>query len=171
MGKNSFTHYIELLARLDNFGRQLQQRLGAHIACAPGCADCCGQVLEIMPVEFYYLQSAARQKPPNAGSEAGSACPILYRGLCALYDHRPVICRTHGLPLLLEEEGRHWVDCCKKNFMSGSLPELPGDSLLHLERLNLLLVSINHVFSAAAGIDAAQRISIAELFKNEGAHG
>ncbi len=68
------------------------------------------------------------------------------------------------MPLLVEENGLQRIDCCPENFREGALNTLSGDSLLHLERVNLLLVSINHIFAAARGIDAGQRISIAQIF-------
>lgn len=161
MGIHDFSRYAELLSRIDTFGSMLRKRHGSDISCAPGCDACCGQVLELLAVEYYYLQTAAQQLRPAEQPSAGAACPLLYRGRCLAYQYRPVICRTHGLPLLIEEGGRQWVDCCPGNFKSVALKDIPGESLLHLERLNLLLVSINHVFCAARGIDAAKRISLA----------
>lgn len=160
-----FSSYRDLLARLDAFAGQLAARYGRHIACGPGCAGCCGQALELLPVEFYHLQAAAEHMALSGPAAAGDACPLLTGGLCLLYDYRPVICRTHGMPLLLEANGRQWVDCCPENFTALPLDSLPGGSLLHLERVNLLLVSINHVFAAARGIDALQRLPIGRIFE------
>jgi len=94
----------------------------------------------------------------------GSACPLLRDGLCVLYASRPVICRTHGLPLLLRLDGEQRVDCCLKNFKNLHLADLPGSSLLDLERLNLVLASVNYVFSAARGIDPLHRHALTELW-------
>jgi len=159
-----FSSYRGLLARLDIFARELAARHGTHIVCAPGCAGCCRQRLELLPVEFYYLQAAVQKLSVRAPAAAPGDCPLLAGGLCLLYAYRPVICRTHGMPLLMEGGGRQWVDCCPENFTSTRLRELPGDSLLHLERVNLLLVSVNHVFAAARGLDAGQRLSIERIF-------
>ena len=159
-----FSSYRALLARLDSFAGQLAARHGKHIVCAPGCAGCCRQILELLPVEFYYLQAAVRKLSLPKPAPAAEACPLLDDGLCLLYEYRPVICRTHGMPLLMEAAGRQWVDCCPENFTSARLRDLSGDSLLHLERVNLLLVSINHVFAAARGHDAGQRLSIVRIF-------
>lgn len=164
MDKEPFSQYVSLLSRVDDLCMRLRQIHGRHIACARGCSACCGQVLEILPVEFYYLQAAALVSNLSEPATAEGACPLLHKSRCSLYQHRPVICRTHGMPLVVEENGLRRVDCCLKNFKDGTLNTLSGNSLLHLERMNLLLVSINHVFSAARGIDAGQRISIAQLF-------
>ncbi len=95
---------------------------------------------------------------------ARGLCPLLHEGQCVLYEHRPVICRTHGMPLVVEENGLQRIDCCPENFREGALNTLSGDSLLHLERVNLLLVSVNHIYAASRNIDAGQRISIARIF-------
>lgn len=165
MNSSIFFSYRELLARLDSFARQLAARHGASIVCGPGCAGCCRQILELLPVEFYYLQAAARRVSLPKPAPAADVCPLLEGGLCRLYAYRPVICRTHGMPLLMEGDGGQWVDCCPENFTSARLADLAGDSLLHLERVNLLLVSINHVFAAARGLDAGQRLSIEHIFQ------
>lgn len=165
MHTDIFSSYRSLLARIDAFAEQLKDRYGSQIACGPGCAGCCGQVLELLPVEFYHLQAAAGRMALSGPAPSAGACPVLHDGLCRLYDCRPVICRTHGMPLLLEEGGRQRVDCCPENFTGLALDRLPGDSLLHLERVNLLLVSINHVFAAARGVDARERLSISRIFE------
>ncbi len=164
MEETVFASYRELLARLDSFAEQVAAKHGTQIACGPGCAGCCRQALELLPVEFYYLQAAAQSARLTRPVQPADACPLLADGLCLLYAHRPVICRTHGLPLLMEADGRQWADCCPENFKSLELGDLPGGSLLHLERVNLLLVSINHVFADACGLDAGQRRPIEDIF-------
>jgi Fe-S-cluster containining protein len=32
-------------------------------------------------------------------------CPLNFDGLCVLYDHRPMICRLHGIPHELQKPG------------------------------------------------------------------
>jgi Fe-S-cluster containining protein len=39
-------------------------------------------------------------------------CPFLIGGVCACYDHRPIICRAWGYPLKVGDE----VSCCEKTF-------------------------------------------------------
>jgi hypothetical protein len=164
MDEEPFSQYVSLLARIDNFCTRLRHMHGRHIACVPGCSACCSQVLELLPVEFYHLQARACAASLPSPEATGSVCPLLNNETCLLYAHRPVICRTHGMPLLLEENGLQRVDCCPENFREGPLNTLSGDRLLHLERVNLLLVSVNHVFCASRGIADAQRISLARIF-------
>ena len=164
MDDEPFSQYESLLSRIDDFCARLRQLHGSHIACAPGCAACCRQLLELLPVEFYHLQAQACAASLPEPEATDGVCPLLNNETCLLYAHRPVICRTHGMPLLVEENGLQRVDCCPENFKDGSPGNLSGDRLLHLERVNLLLVSINHIFCASRGIAAAQRISLARIF-------
>jgi len=164
MDEKPFSQYAMLLAHIDTFCMRLTHMHGRNIACAPGCSACCGQVLDLLPVEFYYLQTSARNSALQGPPPAGGICPLLHEGHCLLYDSRPVICRTHGMPLLIEENGLQRIDCCPENFKNGALNTLSGDRLLHLERVNLLLVSINHIFASARNIDAGERLSIAKIF-------
>jgi Fe-S-cluster containining protein len=50
------------------------------------------------------------------------ACPNLGEdGLCQMYEHRPLVCRTFGLPL---KEGRTYIgDICELNFTKASRKE------------------------------------------------
>lgn len=52
-------------------------------------------------------------------------CPNLDdQGLCMMYDHRPLVCRTFGLPL---REGRKYVgDICELNFTQSTAKERMG---------------------------------------------
>jgi len=47
-------------------------------------------------------------------------CPLLIGGVCACYDHRPIICRLWGYPI--DTGGR--VVCCEKTFPPEKLDEL-----------------------------------------------
>ena len=49
---------------------------------------------------------------------------------CSIYDERPLICRTHGLPTLVREPGRPGtVQGCPLNFTTATPP---GRSVLDL---------------------------------------
>ena len=49
-------------------------------------------------------------------------CPNLDEaGLCMMYEHRPLVCRTFGLPL--REKRRYLGDVCELNFTKSTRPE------------------------------------------------
>jgi Fe-S-cluster containining protein len=39
------------------------------------------------------------------GGSGRVMCPLNFNGLCGLYDHRPMICRLHGIPHRLHKPG------------------------------------------------------------------
>ncbi len=145
-------NYRALVARVDELCERTFTAMGDHIACHAGCDACCRH-LSIFAVEAAALREALRELPPEkaalirskaAHSDENSPCPLLHEGLCLLYHARPIICRTHGLPLLLEREGERSVDFCPENFQG--LPSIPGSAVIDLERLNTMLATINALF-------------------------
>lgn len=101
-------------------------RYRAHIECRPGCSECCHQSFQVSELEGALLRSglAAAEAPTRAAitararaHEPGQACPVLdpETGKCALYDHRPRICRKYGIPLW-NPERPHELRTCRLNF-------------------------------------------------------
>jgi len=144
--------YLQLRGKVDSLCRQIENAHPEAISCQAGCDSCC-QALTLFPVEAYALAraialqpEAIREKLYARGRETheDGRCPLLEQGRCLLYDDRPIICRTHGLPILLREPEGTRVDFCPLNFVG--YDSLSGSSLIDLERLNQLLAAINHDF-------------------------
>ena len=165
-----FRNYRLLVQKVDQFCRQAVKNHGERIVCRPGCDSCCRH-LSLFPIEAFALASAFRHATPHLAaslrrqiSEASpeGRCPLLLEGLCALYDARPLICRTHGLPVMMSTQGERRVDCCPHNFTG--METLPGDSVLDLDRLNEMLVAINAVFEEENDTSSGltERITMAE---------
>jgi Fe-S-cluster containining protein len=163
--------YRALLGQVD----QLCARIGAtfpdQIACRAGCAACC-TLQGVLPVEAASLALAWQQLPELAAAALGTRlsaatgeefCPLLTDDRCPLYTARPIICRTHGLPLLVEEEEGQRVDRCPRNFTG--LETLPGTAVITLDRLNQALVIANRHFLAACFPDGGlpDRIRLREI--------
>ena len=72
--------------------------------------------------------------------DGGGSCVLLREGLCLVYSCRPMICRTHGYPILVGEADGPLVDWCPMSFLE-STPEV-GEAL-DLELLNQLLWLVN----------------------------
>lgn len=117
--------YLPTLDRLTRLFRQMDQAYSAVAVqygfhCT-GCRDNCCQTrfYHHTLLEYLYLLEGVRQmdrptwdavqnqaRVVNArmdlADQQGSAlrimCPLNQNGLCLAYDHRPMICRLHGLP-------------------------------------------------------------------------
>ena len=164
-------YYNQLLARADRFMAQLLARHPEAIACREGCSACCRRHLTLFPVEAARMDRAIRALPLETRSllaqqrEArvgGEACPLLVGDRCAIYPERPLICRTHGAPLLIREEAGPRTDVCPLNF-SGGGQAIPGQSVLDLDQLNEILVAVNVYWSRRQGQDPAARSSITRI--------
>lgn len=158
-------NYQALLARVEEICQRTSETFSTHITCHAGCDSCCRH-LSVFAVEAAALAAALRELPPEEaelvrskarGADENSACPLLHDGLCLLYHARPIICRTHGLPLLLLRDGERSVDFCPRNFQG--LPSIPGSAVLDLERLNTMLAAINALYLQAFG--GPERLTIA----------
>lgn len=163
-------NYRKFVARVDALCNGIKGALHEHIACADGCSACCASIT-LFPVEAAALNAALELLPVEEADAirlhvrehaGGERCPLLRKSRCLLYAARPVICRTHGFPILYTQNDERRVDCCPLNLER--CESLPGSAVIELDRLNTILVAINSLFISQAGqtSDLPERLSIAE---------
>lgn len=166
-------NYRLLVSRIDELTAKITSRFGEQIACRAGCSSCCRHIT-VFPVEAASLRAALvplfgelRRYPASLGDAAGDGpCPLLSSDRCLAYSDRPIICRTHGLPLLTEIDGQQRVDYCPENFRGMSA--LPGDGVMNLDTVNRTLVAINAQFvreTADPVMKGKERFSIADVVR------
>lgn len=120
------------MANLDSY-RQLREEIDAStiklwdehhsdMACKKGCDKCCLN-FDVFPIEFDYIQEQLRELYPEVldqplPEKTGEKCFFLKDHQCSIYEARPIICRTHGFPLLyMNEDGDQWeLSHCELNF-------------------------------------------------------
>jgi Fe-S-cluster containining protein len=141
--------YFDLIRRIDEDAERLTALHGEAITCRPGCTGCCVN-LTVFPVEFHAIRFAVthagvRLDPEAFDSSAG--CGFLQDDRCRIYPFRPIICRTHGLPVLFLDDSSGelaWeVSFCERNFKGDGPLEFTNDTLLDIEEINGELSRIN----------------------------
>ena len=139
-----------LHAEIDRRVRQLDEIHAARLQCGRGCSTCCLDDLSIARIEAERIRAAHptlldREEPHSPG-----ACAFLdEEGACRIYEDRPSVCRSQGLPLRIvfendREEIEERRDICPLNLEGGppldSLDEedcwLIGPHELRLSQLN-----------------------------------
>jgi uncharacterized protein len=178
--QRAFDNYRAILAKVDAFAAAVTERRAGDLACRPGCDACCRVELSVCHLEADAIRRHLKGLPPavrerlreRAGSTQGRRCVMLEtEGTCAIYDARPTVCRTQGLPLrypkgFVPEEalagrlGEDGVTWCMLNFTVDA-PE-PRD-VLDAERVDLLVGLANQEHCAAHGTDPLGRVALRVL--------
>jgi Fe-S-cluster containining protein len=171
--ENSLDNYYQMVSRVDALCREIQGVLARQITCREGCSSCCTSIT-LFPVEAAALhaglealpdaqqESIRRQVSTHAGEER---CPLLEDDRCLLYAARPIICRTHGLPIIYTEGNERKADCCPLNLGAAEQP-VSGSAIIDLDRLNTLLVAVNALYLSQTDADGLpERLTIAEALK------
>jgi hypothetical protein len=162
-----------LRANVDAFSGRVTAAQGRWMRCAPGCAECCEADFGIFPLEAEAVEDAARRLPDAIASQVadrlrrGLHCAFLVDRRCAVYDQRPIICRTQGLPLKLDDGSR---TACPLNFSAeGVLESVPASQVLALDVLNTVLGTIDLAVERertgcdASGGKSASRVPLAAV--------
>ena len=155
---------LALRARVDAHFDQARLRSPGAFACAEGCHACCAPNLSVFELEAAPIRDALARLDPatrnlvrRQGSDPGrDRCPLLVEGRCSVYARRPLICRSHGLPVADEDGSVSW---CPLNFTDDSVP---GPSVLRLPVLNAPLGVAAQMFDGAGA-----RVELAALARGE----
>jgi Fe-S-cluster containining protein len=175
--------YKNFIKQVDASVAGLQAHYSKHLTCKAGCSGCCHHHLSVFAVEADAAREAVEALAPDlrarveeharevVGREAQGqpvACPLLVDDRCSIYESRPLICRTQGLPLLMEaEDGEQEVDFCPLNFTeTGAVEDLDEGHLVPLDAMNmrLALINLQHCRDTGLGDEASgERIQMADI--------
>jgi len=128
---------------------KLEKQHKNHLACKMGCDLCCMDY-SIFPVEFYSIREALLEDDilknwPFVNDK--SSCVFLNDHKCAIYAERPVICRTHGLPLLYMNNNSEWeLSACELNFTEFYLDKFTNENTFPQDKYNSRMFLINREF-------------------------
>jgi uncharacterized protein len=136
--------------------------------CKRGCAKCCVHGLTLLPLEADYIRKNVSLKNVVSNTKK-SECVFLKNDVCQIYQHRPVLCRTQGYPLLYRDDnsdkvGVSYCDLNFKKIKDGF--KFDGQRIINMNKVNTILYAINLEYLKSIGkIDElrAARVPMKEL--------
>jgi hypothetical protein len=128
----------ELTAKIDGFFARVESRHGGDMQCQTGCSDCCHTRLTITRVEADAIRALGASVTPNRDPAVCAALDA--HGRCQIYAARPVVCRSHGVPIRMREGSLPVIRSCHRNF-TRTQPD--PDCVLDQETLSALVLAVN----------------------------
>ena len=173
-------HLEAFFGKVDAFFGRVHDRFpgGDGITCHAGCDECCRRRFSVTALEAEVITEHLATLPEATRdvlaerAERGDpgVCPALDPdGRCAVYAARPVICRTHGLPIRFAAppgpgpRSLPVVDACPKNFSGRTLDALPADCVLDQATVSTVLGALDAARAAERGGARGERVEIAAL--------
>lgn len=154
MQKDFEKEYKELITEIDKLSTELGKLHSKYLQCKKGCDLCCMDY-DIFPVEFHAILNQLKKnktfiKPEKKAD--GNSCIFLKNHACTIYENRPVICRTHGLPLLYMNDTSEWeLSNCELNFTEFDFDEFNTENTFPMDRFNSKLFVLNKKFVSEFG--------------------
>ena len=145
--------YQNLRVKVDAHFEQIFQKHHAEMSCAAKCHACCAPELTVTRIEADAIRAHLDNHPAlvdqlaelaRSDPHQGKRCALLdAEGYCSIYEVRPLICRSHGAPVLVQiDRKREGIDACELNFTRG-MDMLETGDWIHLETLNTMLTRID----------------------------
>ena len=155
-----------LYAEVDARAQALAEQHQARLQCRRGCADCCADGLTVFEVEALFIAEARWEGPPGP---KGRCAFLDEEGACRIYERRPYVCRTQGLPLrwLEEEDGAlaEYRDICPLNEPGPSLHVLQEEAFFTIGPFEGRLASLQAQLQKASPGAKLTRVSLRSLFE------
>ncbi|MCP4675261.1 MAG: YkgJ family cysteine cluster protein [Deltaproteobacteria bacterium] len=160
--------FESLCTRIDRFSASVRARYGDQIACQAECADCCQAGLTLVMIEAVAIGVAYGIDAERIHLQAGQPCLqtegrchlLNDNDLCTIYENRPLVCRTHGLPLDYSDKDNTGVTYCEKNFISRAPHR---SAVLDMTNLETALFAVNLDYCRKLGLNPMARVTIDRL--------
>lgn len=148
-----FRQYEQLQKKTDLFFEKVSSQHFEKIQCRKGCYQCCKANLNISIIEKEYIEQTISKdlellskikKNVERKNKDTKYCSFLgEQGECLIYNARPLICRSHGIPIQVKESDTIKRDVCELNFIDIDLNQLETDHILNIDTLNTILSVLN----------------------------
>ena len=115
--EKSLEKLLALHAEIDEQAHLLEIAHADRLECKRGCSQCCVDDLRVFRIEANRISSLASEVLQTEPHPQGACAFLDSEGACRIYQHRPYVCRTQGLPLRwFDDAGMvEMRDICEKN--------------------------------------------------------
>lgn len=155
-----------LHAEADRLADRLHVLHGARLRCERGCHACCVDGVTVFPVEAENIRRHHAELLAQTAPHPDGGCAFLdSAGGCRIYQRRPYVCRTQGLPLRWIEErpdgdAVELRDICPLNDAGPPVEALPPDACWEIGPVEARLAELQ----ASIEGGALRRVSLRALF-------
>ena len=162
-----FRYYRQLVEQVDKWSAEMTQRYKAHLVCRKGCDLCCQRKFTVSAVEAYNIAALFHRLPAAVQAairQRKESCTFLIKGACSVYESRPIICRTYGLPSLhRNDKSEGEISWCELNFTNVTSDfAFQADGIIDIDTLNVKIEGVNQLFLKESG-SSQQRIAMDEI--------
>jgi Fe-S-cluster containining protein len=157
---------VQMYAEVDALSNRLAQTHSARLRCGRGCSACCVDDLTVYQIEAENIRLHHTEFLETATPHKKSACAFLdEEGSCRIYEQRPYVCRTQGLPLRWFEETEddeivELRDICPLNEEGEPIENLKEEECWTIGTFEARLADLQHEFD-----DGMKRVALRDLFK------
>ncbi len=148
---DAIEQYYKLIEQIDKISENLIASHQPHIKCVAGCYGCCTN-LSVFPLEFYAIKQKIDENKLILTKNNLENCFFLQNKLCQIYPFRPLICRSHGLPIVYAPDETKpqelSVSFCQLNFNEIDYENYIFDdsNTLNIDAVNIALFELNRLF-------------------------
>lgn len=166
-----FTELENFYDEVDKLSRILSRKHESRLKCKAGCFSCCVDNITVFEVEAEYIKEHYNDLINKDKPHPEGYCAFLNdKGECRIYEHRPYVCRTQGLPLrwieeINEEELYEMRDICPLNEEGEPIVNIKAEDCWTIGPFEEKLAIIQKKFSDKPM--GKNRIYLRQLFKQQ----
>jgi hypothetical protein len=158
---------LRLHQEVDEQAGRLANRHRDRLECRLGCTDCCVDGIRVFQVEAERIRRHRGALLREGRPHPAGACAFLDdKGACRIYEDRPYVCRTQGLPLRWTEPaedgtGFKMRDICPLNESGEPIESLSAEDCWGLGPFEARLAALQELW----GDGELDRAPLRDLFR------
>ncbi len=151
---------------VDSLTTKLENTHAERLNCKKGCSACCVDDITVFEIEAENIREKNAEFLENAEPHEKGMCAFLdEKGACRIYETRPYVCRTQGLPLRwfdeFENELVEFRDICPLNDEGEPIENLAEENCWTIGEFEMKLAELQKEF----GKGEMKRIKLRNMFE------